>query len=88
MEEKSAVVLANYVPRIFQEVTHIVRLGAHQLVSWPNNSSTSREEDEEQEEEEEHEERKEQEETGPKPPSSDMELEQGGVEEKPEPNRQ
>ena len=44
-EERSAVALANYVPCIPDEVAQITRLGAHRLVSWPNNSSTSEEED-------------------------------------------
>ena len=50
-EERSAMALANYVLRVSQEAAQITRLGAHQLVSWPTNSSTSEEEEEEQEEE-------------------------------------
>ena len=55
VEERSAVavVLVNYVPRISQEVAHIAGLGAHHLVSWPNNSSSEEEEDGQVEEEEE-----------------------------------
>ena len=56
-EEKSTVVLANYVPCVYQEMARIVRLGACQLVSWPTNSSMSEEEDKELEEEEEQKER-------------------------------
>ena len=41
--------LANYVPCVSEEVTRIARLGAHQLVSWPADSSTSEEEEEEEE---------------------------------------
>ena len=59
MEERSAVVLANYVSCIPQEVAHITGLRAHCLVSWPNNSSSEEEdngqveeEDDEQAEEE------------------------------------
>ena len=85
-EEKSAVALANYVPCISQEVACIVRLVAHQLVSWPSNSSTSEEEDEEQEEEEQEEE-EEWEEADPGSPSTDVELEQGEGEGEPEPSR-
>ena len=44
-EERSAIALANYVPHIPDEVAEIARLGAHQLVSWPNDSSTSEEEE-------------------------------------------
>ena len=51
-EEKSAMALANYVPRIPQEATRIARLGAHRLMSWLADSSMSEEEEEEQEEEE------------------------------------
>ena len=93
-EEKSTVALANYVPCVSQEEAHIVRLGACWLVSWPNDSSTLGEEDEEQgedeeqEEEQEHGEGEEWEETGPKPLSSDAELEQGGAEEESKPDGQ
>ena len=41
LEEKSTMVLANYVPHISQEAAHIARLGAHWLISWPDDSSTS-----------------------------------------------
>ena len=49
-EERSALALTYYMPHVSQEVACIVRLGAHQLVSWPADSSTSEEEEEEQEE--------------------------------------
>ena len=92
-EEKSAVVLVNYLPCVSQEVARVARLGTHWLVSWPDDSSTlgeedgEQEEDKEQEEEEEHEEREEREETGPKLPSTDMELKQGEGEGELEPSR-
>ena len=38
VEEKSAMALVNYVPRISQEVAHIAGLGTHCLVSWSNSS--------------------------------------------------
>ena len=85
--EKLAVALANYVPRISQEGTRIVRLGAYRLMNWPNDSS-SMEEEEEREEEEEHEEGEEWKEAGPEPLSSDAELKQGEAEEEPEPGGQ
>ena len=85
VEEKSAVALANYVPHISEEAAHIARLRAHCLMCWLDSSSLS--EEEEQEEEEEHKEIEEQEEAGPKPPSTDVELEQGEAEEGPEPSR-
>ena len=44
-EERSAVALANYVPHIPVEVARIARLGAHQIVSCPEDSSTSEEEE-------------------------------------------
>ena len=44
-EERSAVALANYVPCIPAEVAQITRLGAHQIVSCPNNSSMLEEEE-------------------------------------------
>ena len=93
VEEKSTMVLANYVPRVSQEAVHIARLGARQLVSWPNDCSTSGEKDEEQgedkeqEEEEEHGEGEEWEDMGPKPPSGNVELKQGGAEEESELDR-
>ena len=40
VKEKSTVALANYVPRISQEVACIARLGACQLMSWTADSST------------------------------------------------
>ena len=87
MEEKSAMVLANYVPHISQEGAHFARLGARCLVSWPNDSSLQEEEEDEQEEEEEHEEVEEQGEVGPKLPSGGTELEQGEMEQEADPHR-
>ena len=90
-EERSAVVLANYVPCVPQEADHIAELGACCLVGWPNNSS-SEEEDNEQTEEEggkpegdepEGDEHKEAEGWGkadPKSPSSGVALEQDETE--------
>ena len=43
-EERSTVALANYVPCIPEEAARIARLGACQIVSWPDDSSTSEEE--------------------------------------------
>ena len=45
VEERSTVVLANYVPRITAEAAWITRLGAHQIVSCPDDSSMSEEEE-------------------------------------------
>ena len=39
-EERSTIALANYVMRIPEEAAWITRLGARQLVSWPDDSST------------------------------------------------
>ena len=44
-EERSAVALANYVPCIPVEAAWITRLGAHWIVSCPDDSSTSEEEE-------------------------------------------
>ena len=44
-KERSAIALANYVPCIPDEAARIARLGACQLVSWPDDSSTSEEEE-------------------------------------------
>ena len=60
-EERSAVALANYVLHIPEEAAGIARLGAHRIVSWPNDSSTS------EEEEVQH----------PEPPTMDTKPEQG-----------
>ena len=92
VEERSAVALANFVPRVPQEVAHIAGLGAHHLMSWPNDSSSEEDEqeedeqdDDEQEEDEqeedepegdEHEEAEGQGEAGPKSPSGSTVLEQ------------
>ena len=43
-EERSAVALANYVPRIPEEAAQIARLEACQIVSWPNDSMSEEEE--------------------------------------------
>ena len=88
VEEKSAMVLVNYVPQASQEGACIARLRACGLVSWPDDSSSQEEEEEEeQEEEEEHEEVEEQGEAGPEPPSGGTELEQGETEQEAEPHR-
>ena len=50
-EERSAVALVNYVPRIPQEADCIAELGAHCLVGWPDDSSSEEEDDEQIEEE-------------------------------------
>ena len=44
-EERSTVVLENYVPCIPEEAAQIARLGAHRILSWPDDSSTSGEEE-------------------------------------------
>ena len=44
-EERSTVALENYVLHVPAEVAQIARLGAHQIVSGPNNSSTLEEEE-------------------------------------------
>ena len=62
-EERSTIALANYVPCIPDEAARIARLGAHQMVSWPEDSSTLEEEEEE--------------ERDPEPLTTDTELEQG-----------
>ena len=51
VEEKSAMALANYVPRISQEVAHIAGLGTRHLMSWSDNSSSEEEDNEQMEEE-------------------------------------
>ena len=45
VKERATVAMANYVPCIPEEAAQIVRLGAHQLVSWPNDSSILEEEE-------------------------------------------
>ena len=50
-EERSAVALANFVPHVPQKAAHIARLGAHHLVSWPDDSSSEEEDDGQAEEE-------------------------------------
>ena len=54
-EEKSAVALANYVPRISQEAARTAALGTRCLMSWPNNSLEEEEEEEDEQEEDEQE---------------------------------
>ena len=44
-KERSAVAMANYVPRIPAEAAQITRLGACQIVSCPDDASTSKEEE-------------------------------------------
>ena len=44
-KERSAIALANYVLCIPDEVAQIARMGACQLISWPNNCSMSEEEE-------------------------------------------
>ena len=44
-KERSAVAMANYVPRIPVEAARITRLGAYRIVSCPDDSSTSEEEE-------------------------------------------
>ena len=87
-EEKSAVALANYVPRIPQEVDHITEVRAHCLVGWPDDSSSEEEDDGQTEEEDgepegdeperdEHEEAERWGEANPELPSSGAAFEQG-----------
>ena len=87
VEERSAVALANFMPCIPQEATHIARLGAHCLMSWPDDSSSEEEdngqveeEEDEWEEEEDPMDMEEQGEARPKPSSSGTGLEQGETE--------
>ena len=74
--------LANMVPCISQEVACIASLGAHHLMSWPNDSSSLEEEEEEdkQEEEEEPAEVEEQVEASLEPSPGGMALKQGKTE--------
>ena len=44
-EERSAVALANFMPRVPQEAARIARLRAHHLVNWPDDSSSEEEDD-------------------------------------------
>ena len=82
--EKSAMALANYMPRISQEVACIAALRTHRLMSWPDSSS----EEDEQEEEDEHKEAEGQGETGPESPSGGAALEKGEPKQKTKPQRQ
>ena len=43
VEERSAVVLVNYVPHIPQEADCIAELGAHHLMGWPGDSTLEEE---------------------------------------------
>ena len=52
VEERSAVALANYVPRISQEAARIAGLRTRRLVSWADDSSLKEEDDGQAEEEE------------------------------------
>ena len=52
VEQRSAVALVNFVPRIPQEVARIARLRAHHLVSWPDDFSLEEEDNGQAEEEE------------------------------------
>ena len=91
-EEKSAVVLANYVPCISQEAACIAGLGTRCLMSWPDDSSSEEEndgqmeeEDNEGEEEEDPADMEEQGEVGPELPSGSKAPEQGKTEQEVEP---
>ena len=95
-EEKSAVALANFVPRVSQEAARITGLGTHRLMSWPSSSSLEDDEwdddeweDDEQEDDkpegDEHKEAEGQGEVGPESPSSSTALEQGKTEQEVEP---
>ena len=87
-EEKSAVALANYVPRTSHKVARIAGLRACHLMSWPNDSSSEEDEQEDDEQEgDEHEEAEGQGEAGPELPSGGMALEQGEMEQEAEPWR-
>ena len=90
-EEKSAVVLVNFVPCVSQEAARIAGLRTRHLMSWPDDSSEEEEEEEdgqeEEDEQEEEEEHKEQGEAGSKPPSGGTELEQGEMEHEAKPRR-
>ena len=92
VEDKSAVALTNFVPRISQEAARIAGLGTRRIMSWPDNSSSEEEEeeqegDEQEEEEDEHEEHEEQGEAGSELPPGGMELKQGKTEQEAEPRR-
>ena len=92
VEEKSAVVLVNYVPRISQEAARIAGLGTHRLVSWPDDSSLEEEDDgqageeeDEQDEEEDPMDAEEQGEVSPEPSSGSTGLKQGETKQEVEP---
>ena len=52
-EERSAMALANFMPRAPQEAARIARLGTHHLVSWLDDSSSEEEDDDDGQAEEE-----------------------------------
>ena len=88
-EERSAVALANYMLHIPQEAARIAGLGAHHLMSWPNDSFSEEEEDGQAEEEEDGQAEEEEEdptdmeeqgEVNPKPLSGGVGLEQEEME--------
>ena len=90
-KERSAVALANFVPRIPQEVDRIMELRGRRLLGWSNNSSSEEEDDEQMQEEDgelegdepegdEHEEAEGWGEADPESPSSSVVLEQGKTE--------
>ena len=69
-EERTAVMLANFVPCVPQEADRIAELGAHLLLGWADNSPSEEDDEQTQEEEDEpegdeHEEAGEQEEEDP-----------------------
>ena len=78
-------------PCIPQEVARIAGLGAHHLVSWPDDSSLEEgedgqvEEEEDEVEEEDPTDMEEQGEAGPESPSGSVALEQGKTEQEVEP---
>ena len=90
-EERSAVALVNFVPRIPQEADCITELGAHRLLGWSDDSSSEEEDNEQTQEEvgkpegdepegDEHEEAEGWGGADPKLPSSGAALEQGKTE--------
>ena len=85
-EERSAMALVNFVPCDPQEVACIARLGAHHLVSWPDNSSSEEEDDDNGQSEEEDNDDGQAEEEGGEPEEEDpIDLEEQG-EVNPEPS--
>ena len=86
VEERSPVVLVNYVPCIPQEAARIAGLRAHCLMSWTNDSSSEEEDGQAEEEEDEREKEEDptdmekQGEVNPEPSSGSARLEQGETE--------